>query len=220
MLKRSLLLSALATTALALACPAAASASEGSATDQAFLTHAAAAGSAEVALGQLALQKSSAPQTRQLAQHIVADHTKANEQLVALARQKQITIAPEPDKAARQKLDQLQKLDGDAFDRAYAQDMVNDHQQAIALFSKASTSATDNDVKQFAAQTLPVLKDHLQMARQLRQVDRDQLQGPPSPHADTGNAGIDAATSGWRTLSPTLIPPVPGLVIPAQAGIR
>lgn len=177
---RNLFLSALASTVLALACPWAASASEGSATDQAFLTRAAADGSAEVALGQLALQKSSSPQTKQLAQHIVDDHTKANEQLVALARQKQITVAPEPDAAAKQKLDKLQKLDGDAFDRAYAQAMVKDHQQAVQLFTKASTGATDKDVKQFAAQTLPVLQNHLQMARQLRQADRDdQMQGTP-----------------------------------------
>ena len=177
---RKLFLTALAATVLALACPSAVSASEGSPTDQAFLTRAAADGSAEVALGQLALQKSASPQTRQLAQHIVADHTKANEQLVTLARQKQITVAPEPDATAKQKLDKLQKLDGDAFDRAYTQTMVKDHQQAIALFTKASTGANDNDVKQFAVQTLPVLKDHLQMARQLRQVDRDEMQGAPA----------------------------------------
>ncbi|MBT2118297.1 DUF4142 domain-containing protein [Dyella sp. LX-66] len=180
---RSLFLTALAATVLALACPAAASASEGSPADQAFLTRAAADGSAEIALGQLALQKSSSPQTKQLAQHIVSDHTKANEQLVALARQKQITVAPEPDPAAKQEMDKLQKLDGDAFDRAYAQDMVKGHQQAIILFTKASTSATDSDIKQFAAQTLPVLKDHLQMARQLRQVGRDEMQGPTSPRS-------------------------------------
>ena len=177
--QRKWLLTALATSFLALACPPAASASEGSSADQAFLTRAAAAGSAEVALGQLALQKSNTPQTKQLAQHIVSDHTKANEQLVTLARQKQITVAPEPDAAAKQEMDKLQKLDGDAFDRAYAQAMVKDHQQAVALFTKASTGADDKDVKQFAAQTLPVLKDHLQMARQLRQVDRDEMQGPP-----------------------------------------
>ncbi|NII75028.1 putative membrane protein [Dyella sp. SG562] len=181
--KRSLFLTALASSLLALACLPAASASEGSPADQAFLTRAAAAGSAEVALGQLALQKTSSPQTRQLAQHIVSDHTKANEQLVALARQKQITVAPEPDAAAKQKLDKLQKLDGDAFDRTYAQDMVKDHQQAIALFTKASTGATDNDVKQFAAQTLPVLKDHLQMAQQLRKAGRDEMQGPATPRS-------------------------------------
>lgn len=198
MSKRSFLLTVLTAATLAVACHAAAqtepSGQAGASADQAFLTRAAADGSAEVALGQLALQKNSATPTRQLAQHIVDDHTKANEQLVALARQKQITVAPEPDAAHKQKMDKLQKLDGDAFDRAYAQAMIKDHQDAIKLFTKASTSAKDADVKQFAAQTLPVLKNHLQMARDLRQTSHESSmqgvpqgnpQNPPTPMQET-----------------------------------
>ncbi|WNL44129.1 DUF4142 domain-containing protein [Dyella sp. BiH032] len=188
--KRTLFFTALAATAVAVACPVAAQTSpsgqtaagaSASSVDQTFLTHAAADGTAEVALGQLALQKSSSAQTKQLAQHIVDDHTKANEQLVALARQKQITVAPEPDAKAKQKMDKLQKLDGDAFDHAYAQAMVKDHQAAVQLFTKASTGAKDPDVKQFATQTLPVLKNHLQMARDLRQESRSSGQPQSSP---------------------------------------
>lgn len=196
--KRSFLLTALAAAALVVACHAAAqtepSGQAGAAADQTFLTRAAADGSAEVALGQLALQKSSSTQTKQLAQHIVDDHTKANEQLVALARQKQITVTPEPDGMHKQKMEKLQKLDGDSFDRAYAQAMIKDHQDAIKLFTKASTSAKDTDVKQFATQTLPVLKNHLQMARDLRQsghessmqgVPQGNPQNPPTPMRET-----------------------------------
>lgn len=188
--KHTLFFTALAATAVAVAYPVAAQTSpsgqtaagaSASSVDQTFLTHAAADGTAEVALGQLALQKSSSAQTKQLAQHIVDDHTKANEQLVALARQKQITVAPEPDAKAKQKMDKLQKLDGDAFDHAYAQAMVKDHQAAVQLFTKASTGAKDPDVKQFATQTLPVLKNHLQMARDLRQESRSSGQPQSSP---------------------------------------
>ncbi len=203
--QRTLLLAAVAATALAVACHAAAQTSPpsqaagagGTSVDQTFLTRAAADGSAEVALGQLALQKSSSTQTKQLAQHIVDDHTKATEQLVALARQKQITVAPEPDAKAKREMDKLQKLDGDAFDHAYAQAMVKDHHEAVQLFTKASTGAKDTDVKQFAAQTLPVLKNHLKMARQLQQDSRSkgaQESGQPAPMQETPRTSPPANT--------------------------
>jgi putative membrane protein len=58
----------------------------------------------------------------------------------------------------------LSKLSGDAFDQAYMQDMLKDHKTDIAAFEKESTSGKDPDVKQFASQTLPTLKDHLKQA--------------------------------------------------------
>jgi putative membrane protein len=63
--------------------------------------------------------------------------------------------------------DKLAKLNGSAFDRAYADAMVTDHQKAVALFTSASQSA-DADVKAFAGTTLPVLKQHLQHAEDLQ----------------------------------------------------
>lgn len=210
--KRTLLLTALAATALAVACHAAAQTSPSShaaaggagSVDQTFVTHAAADGTAEVALGQLALQKSSSTQTKQLAQHIVDDHTKANEQLVALARQKQITVTPEPDAAAKQKMDKLQQLNGEAFDRAYAQAMVKDHEKAIQLFTKASNGAKDADIKQFATQTLPVLKNHLQMARELRQDSHSngQSTNPPGTMQETPRTSPPSNTPPTTTGTP------------------
>jgi putative membrane protein len=211
MQKRILFLTALAATALAVACQAAAQTSPQShaagagSVDQTFVTHAAADGSAEVALGQLALQKSSSTQTKQLAQHIVDDHTKANDQLVALARQKQITVTPEPDAAAKQKMEKLQQLNGDAFDRAYAQAMVKDHEKAIQLFTKASTGAKDADLRQFATQTLPVLKNHLQMARELRQDSHSNGQpasNPPGTMQETPRTSPPSNTPPTTTGAP------------------
>ncbi|KQM72688.1 hypothetical protein ASE74_22725 [Pedobacter sp. Leaf216] len=56
--------------------------------------------------------------------------------------------------------EQLNKLSGTSFDKAYVQMMVTDHQNAVALFEKASQS-TDAAVKAYANKYLPVLKKHL-----------------------------------------------------------
>ncbi|WP_046972598.1 DUF4142 domain-containing protein [Dyella japonica] len=132
--------------------------------DQEFLTKASSDGAAEVQMGQLAVQKASSPQIKDLAQQLVKDHSAANKQLAALANRKHanVVLQPQPSNV----MDKLQSLNGGDFDKAYASAMVGGHQKAIALFDSASHSS-DPDVAAFASSTLPTLKHHLQMAQKL-----------------------------------------------------
>lgn len=59
--------------------------------------------------------------------------------------------------------DRLAKLSGAAFDRAYVRDMVADHQQDVAAFTRESNQGKDSDVTAWAAKTLPTLQEHLKM---------------------------------------------------------
>jgi putative membrane protein len=61
--------------------------------------------------------------------------------------------------------DKLSKLSGNDFDRAYMADMVKDHVADVGDFQKEGSHGRDTDIKNFAEQTLPTLKDHLQQAR-------------------------------------------------------
>ena len=60
----------------------------------------------------------------------------------------------------------LQNLSGSEFDRRYIALMVQDHEQAVALFTGASQSS-DSQVKAYAVKSLPVLKSHLASARRI-----------------------------------------------------
>ena len=71
--------------------------------------------------------------------------------------------------AQRAKIAILEKLSGNTFDKRYASMIgVSAHEDAVKLFQKSSTSADDPDVKNFAAKTLPGLKEHLKMGRDLK----------------------------------------------------
>jgi len=136
-----------------------------SAMDKKFVIEAAMGGMAEVEMGRLATEKAASSDVKNFGQKMVDDHSKANDELKALANQKGIMVPAElspKDKAMR---DQLAKLSGDAFDRAYMKMMVKDHTKDVADFQKASTNGKDGDVKGFASKTLPTLQEHLQMAR-------------------------------------------------------
>lgn len=134
--------------------------------DAKWVHEAAIGGMTEVELGKLAASQAESSDVKQFGQRMVDDHSKANNDLSALAQQKNIKL-PEtldaPHKAIR---DRLAKLSGAAFDKAYMQDMVKDHTKDVASFGREAKSGKDEDVKGFASRTLPTLEEHLKMARE------------------------------------------------------
>ena len=136
--------------------------------DRSFVTGAAEAGMAEVEAGKLAESKASSSAVKAFAERMVKDHSKANEDLMALASKKGINPPAEPSAAQRATLSSLQKLSGAEFDEAYAKQMgVQAHQDAVALFERAAKDVNDTDIKAFAVATLPTLKEHLEMSQKL-----------------------------------------------------
>jgi putative membrane protein len=136
--------------------------------DKTFVMKAAQGGLAEVKLGKLAGEKASRPDVKDFGNMMVEDHTKANEQLKSVAGQKSLTV-PDDVGAKHQALyDRLSKLSGPEFDRAYIKAMVKDHKEDVGDFQKESSSGKDPDIKNFAAQTLPVLQKHLTAIQQIQ----------------------------------------------------
>jgi len=135
--------------------------------DRQFIKKAAQGGLAEVELGKLATEKAASPEVKQFGQRMVDDHGKANDQLKQVASQKGITVPEKLNAKDAATKARLEKLSGKAFDRAYMQDMVADHTKDVSEFRTESKTAKDPDVKSFASQTLPTLKDHLKEAKSI-----------------------------------------------------
>lgn len=148
--------------------------------DQTFLRKAATDGATEVALGQQAAQRAQAAPTRELAQHLVNDHTRANRELADLAMRKHVDVPTQPDPEALAGAKAWTSLQGAAYDHAYTSAMVEDHRKAIALFTEA-TRSEDPQIRQFAQATLPVLKQHLSMAMALNKGDETPSGGGATP---------------------------------------
>ena len=137
--------------------------------DKGFISQAAQNGHAEIDTSKLALEKASDPKVKEFAKMMIEDHTKANEELKALASSKGVEAPDDPSLLQRGKSKlMLSTADGADFDRRYAESMgVDAHKETIELFEKAAGSAEDADVKAFAKKTLPKLQEHLKMAQQL-----------------------------------------------------
>jgi putative membrane protein len=201
-----------------------------SAADTVFIENAAKANLAEIQLGKTALDKSSDGKVKSLAQRIVDDHTKANAALKTLADNKKVSFPSDPTDDAKKENAKLQAMKPAGFDQAWSKDMVNDHQDAIKLFTAEAKDSKDADIQQFVKTTLPTLKSHLAAAQKIAAVPdaRDQAMDQASKSmtsamdsspatASTAAASTTTAASTTSTTSTTTPAATPA---PAAAAVK
>jgi putative membrane protein len=135
--------------------------------DAKFAVAAASGGIAEVELGQLAQQKAANAKVKDFGAMMVTDHTKANDEMKALAKTKGITLPVAIDTDEQKVKDDLAAKSGADFDKAYVSNMIDDHKKDIKEFEDASKNCKDADLKAFAAKTLPTLKMHLEAIQKI-----------------------------------------------------
>ncbi len=135
--------------------------------DTGFVRKAAIGGMAEVEMSKLALDKSSNAKVKEFATMMVNDHTKANEELKSIAEQKNLTIPTSLDAAHEQKKQDLMKKEGAEFDKAYIKAMVDGHEDAHKVMEDGAKNNQDQHLREFAAKTEPVVKQHLEMVKKL-----------------------------------------------------
>jgi putative membrane protein len=137
-----------------------------SADDRKFMMTAAMGGMAEVEMARLALERASSETVKQYAQRMLDDHSKANEELMQIATAKGVTPPTALDAKHMALMNKLRGMSGAEFDRMYMQEAgVKAHSEMEKLFQKEASRGMDAEVKAFAAKTLPVVREHLQMAR-------------------------------------------------------
>lgn len=136
--------------------------------DKAFLVEAYSGTKMEVQLGNYAAANAASAAVKQFGRMMVADHTKADSAITIIARVKAIVIPNVPGNEHQQHITELTKKKGAEFDKDYMELMVEDHEEDIRKFEKASKDASDPDIKEFATKTLPVLRKHLDAAKKIK----------------------------------------------------
>jgi putative membrane protein len=185
-------------------------------TAQQFVTDAAVGGMKEIRLSEVALDKTQDPEVKKFAALMVKDHAKANAKLEKIAQSGGLVCPPmntfaadDPnwnnpiingsDQAkgayllttnmpvgAYQDFRRVKSQSGREFDVAYVKEMVSDHAKAIDEFEIAGRDLSDPALRQFATETVPILRDHSQMAQRLA----NALSGTPTAAVDTENQTV------------------------------
>jgi putative membrane protein len=124
----------------------------------------------EIQSSQLALTKQADADTKPFAEKMVQDHQKTSGELKALVDGGKVkaTLPTALDSDHQKMLDDLKAKNGKDFDQSYDQIQVKAHRDAVALFEAYSKGGDNADLKGWAGQTLPHLKDHLSMAEKLK----------------------------------------------------
>ncbi|MGA8025558.1 MAG: DUF4142 domain-containing protein [Bryobacteraceae bacterium] len=136
--------------------------------DTMFAMKAAQGGMAEVKLGQLAADKAANPDVKAFGQQMADDHGKANDDLKSTAGKENMTLPSGVNAKQQAMYDKLSKLSGSAFDRAYVNDMIKDHEGDVKEFQKEANSGKDEQIKAFASRTLPVIQGHLEKIKSIQ----------------------------------------------------
>jgi len=136
--------------------------------DDDFAKAAAEGGMAEVKFGQLAEEKGNAEVVKDFGKRMVTDHTRIGDELKTTATADKLTLPMELSAHDQAVYDHLSKLSGSAFDRAYAHDMVRDHEVDIAAFKTEVKDGKNAGLKTFASNALPTLEEHLKLARTMQ----------------------------------------------------
>ena len=128
------------------------------------------AGQLDIEAAKQALAKSKNKEVRDFAQDMVRDHTEVNKQALALV--KKLKVTPEDNdtsraltKQAAAKRDELSKLNGTAYDKAYVANEVAYHKTVNgALESTLIPSASNAELKSLLQTGLKIFQGHEQHA--------------------------------------------------------
>ncbi|HEY2584685.1 MAG TPA: DUF4142 domain-containing protein [Tepidisphaeraceae bacterium] len=134
--------------------------------DQHFIKEAAADNQFEIQLGQFVEQKAQNQQVKQLAQEMVQDHQQAQQQLEQVAKQMNMQVPTELEQWQQAKLQHMQRHQGEMMERAFTFDEVGAHHTDILKYQYEAEHAQNEQLKQYAQQTIPTLEKHMRLAEQ------------------------------------------------------
>lgn len=134
---------------------------------QTFVDMAASSNMFEIASSKVALQNAVRQPTKEFAQHMIDDHSKAGEEMKAAAEAEGMTVPTALDDKHQAAMDKLTAARGEAFDQSFLAEQYAAHEEAVALFTSYTANGARGTLKDFAAKTLPTLKAHLEEVQKL-----------------------------------------------------
>lgn len=136
-----------------------------------FATKAAMSDLYEVEAGKIASEKGQSEAVKAFGRHMVEAHGKTSEELKGIVQTEKLDVML-PAKLNRKLwklIDALNNAKPEDFDKVYAMQQVKAHERAVELFDGYAEEGDNAALKQFAANTLPTIKQHREQAEKLPQ---------------------------------------------------
>lgn len=128
--------------------------------DRKFVDTAAESGHAEISAGHEAMEsKNNAIAV--FGTQMIAEHTKMNDELAAIAKRKGYTPPASPDLVSRAEGAALSVLPGSTFDKTYVSRQISAHQSTLQALQTQAESGQDPELKEFARKYIPTVEKHI-----------------------------------------------------------
>jgi putative membrane protein len=134
--------------------------------DKQFMMEAARADMIAAHEGQMAADHATQDGVKTLAKTLVQDRTTSYTDLSQLAAKTGTPIPKGINAAKDPAIEQLARLKGSGFDRAFTRDEIAATRENLAMFKREAAHGQDADVKAYASKMVPVLEKDLQAAEQ------------------------------------------------------
>lgn len=135
-------------------------------TDTDFVQQQISSSALEIELARVAFVRAQSPEVRSFARQLLTDHRQMVVKLddFALQRGHLATWQIEPEGVNT--IERMRSIDAASFDRAYMDEMVAKHEEALSKLEVQTASGRETAA--IAAEALPTVRHHLAMARKLR----------------------------------------------------
>lgn len=159
------------------------------AADKLFLLDAATMDLWEIQFATLVQEKAQDEQVKQLAQHIIKDHTESSQQLMKMAKQMGLTLPTSLPAQKQLKLAVFSAMPAQQLETCFVVDNKADHARAITSYRDHSKTLKDESLRQFVTSSIPKLEAHGQHIMQVAQAKNvgDPTAMMPRTGSQTGN---------------------------------
>jgi putative membrane protein len=127
--------------------------------------------SMEVELARLAETRAASAEVRDFARMLATDHSAYLAQDLEMNKDEQLGRMANPSDNTLSRLtsvwNELNGLNGTAFDRAFLKHIAMKHQSSIAAYRTLEPSARDDDLEKLLEDRVPLLERHLNRAREI-----------------------------------------------------
>ncbi|WP_165781448.1 DUF4142 domain-containing protein [Streptosporangium minutum] len=212
MIRRIIVLLAVATVTLGGAARAVAAQPDLNEQDKKFLVQLHRVDLTEIQAGNLAQQRSTDRSITDLGKMLVDDHTKLDESVRQVAQKAGVPLPDNPNANQREQLAELSKLTGQVFDNVWLAAMITGHRQTLDRLDQELSEGSSLEVKKLAEDARPVVREHLNLLRKAR---GGTMSPAPSP-----SGTMSPGPGGTMSPGPggTMSPGPGGTMSPGQEG--
>lgn len=145
----------------------------------------------EIEAGELAQKKGQSTGVKDFGRTLVKDHQDADRKLTQLAKKASLDlndlsqVEKEKLRVDKEKMEQVKKMSGAEFDRAFASVMYNGHDGVLKMLDDHQKDIRSPELKQFVDATRPKLEDHRDMAKKLEGGAKAMGRRSSEPKRDT-----------------------------------